>query len=169
MLEVAEETGADSLTFHNLIFVSMDMLEKQSVVDAQLGCSSDNWKGFNFEPSINPDVLYAKMKEILKADHRFSVDFYPHFSSIELREYYLSSIALSGNNHTRCISPWMTAYVFPDGELRPCLNFDYSFGNVKTSPLSQIWNSERAIQFRKTLKENGAFPACGRCTELYRY
>ncbi len=169
MLEVAEEAGADSLTFHNLIFVSKDMLDKQQEFDELLNCSSENWKGFNFEPSIDPDVLHEKMQEIMTGPHKFAIDFYPLFSHSELTDYYLNSFALSEKKHKRCISPWMTAYVFPDGELRPCLNYDYSFGNVKTSTLSQLWNSEQAVHFRRTLKENRAFPLCGRCTELYRY
>ncbi len=29
------------------------------------------------------------------------------------------------------ISPWLVAYVFPDGEVRPCLNCNYSYGNIE--------------------------------------
>jgi hypothetical protein len=34
---------------------------------------------------------------------------------------------------------------------------------------SEIWNNEKAVNFRKILKENKTFPLCARCTELYRY
>jgi MoaA/NifB/PqqE/SkfB family radical SAM enzyme len=73
MIDVAEKTGADSLTFHNLIFVSRDMLKKQGEYDTLLQCSSANWEGFHFEPSIDPDLLYSKMKDIISTPHRFAI------------------------------------------------------------------------------------------------
>lgn len=169
MIDVAKEVRADSMTFHNLIFVSREMIEYQQAFNARLTCSSANWEGFVCEPAIDPDVLYAKMKAIMNAMNGFPIDFYPHFSLTELREYYKSPSYRPRESSARCVSPWMTAYIFPDGELRPCLNFDYSFGNIRTHPFLQVWNSERAITFRNTLREHRAFPACMRCTELYRY
>lgn len=169
MIDVAEEIGADSLTFHNLIFISKDMIEKQHAFDQMLSCSSNNWKGFIFEPFIDPDVLYAKIKKITNSPHGFPIDFYPNLSLAELKEYYRNPSYLPKKSSARCISPWIAAYIFPDGELRPCLNFDYSFGNLKENNFSQLWNDKRAVKFRGSLKENRIFPACVRCTELYRY
>ncbi|MFH0827643.1 MAG: SPASM domain-containing protein, partial [Candidatus Omnitrophota bacterium] len=84
-------------------------------------------------------------------------------------DYYLNSAYLPSAQNSRCLSPWLTAYVFPDGEVRPCLNFSYSFGNIKEEEFISTWNNARAARFRNTLKTNKIFPACVRCTELYRY
>jgi radical SAM protein with 4Fe4S-binding SPASM domain len=169
MLDVAKEVQADSITFHHLIFVSRDMIEQQKAFDIRLQCSSTNWEGFVFEPGIQPDVLHRKIKGIKNERNGFPIDFYPNFSLQELREYYENPDYLSQNSAARCVSPWMTSYIFPDGALRPCLNLDYSFGNVKAEPFPQLWNSDSAIRFRSILKEQRLFPACARCTELYRY
>jgi MoaA/NifB/PqqE/SkfB family radical SAM enzyme len=169
MIDVARQLRADSLTFHNLIFINKGLIEKQKEYDEALQCSSASWEGFLFEPHIEPGVLYAKIKEIMNSRQGIPVDFYPHFSLEELREYYQNPAYQPKGFSARCVSPWMAAYIFPDGELRPCLNFDYSFGNVREKRFSELWNSERAIKFRRSLKGNGVFPVCVRCTELYRY
>ncbi|MDD5078729.1 MAG: radical SAM protein [Candidatus Omnitrophica bacterium] len=169
MLEVAKQAKANSLTFHNLIFLSREMLGRQRACDELLACSSRDWEGFVFEPGIDPQYLFEKEKEILGQKYGFSVDFYPNFSSAELSDYYNNTCYRPPASNCRCLSPWLSAYIFPDGELRPCLNLTYSFGNVKKESLIKLWNNSRAIHFRRILKTNKIFPACGRCTELYRY
>jgi radical SAM protein with 4Fe4S-binding SPASM domain len=166
MPRVAEEAGADSLTFHNLIFTDARLLEEQRRCDAMLGCSSGDWEGFNFEPGLDPEELYDRMSRILSREHKFSMDFYPNFSRAELIKYYRDPCFSPG---LRCLSPWIAAYVFPDGEVRPCLNCTYSYGNIKSSSFGSSWNGDKAIAFRRALKKAGAFPLCRRCTELYRY
>ena len=169
LLDVADDAHADSLTFHNLIFINRELLEKQKVYDNLLGCTSADWEGFVFEPDIEPQVLYEKMKNILSGKYRFRVDFYPNFSCKALLEYYQNPYDAPSDYPGRCISPWIAAYIFPDAEVRPCLNSDYSFGNLRKDKFLQIWNSEQAVRFRRLLKENKIFPLCIRCTELYRY
>ncbi|MCX7927447.1 MAG: radical SAM protein [Candidatus Omnitrophica bacterium] len=171
MLSVAERIKANSLTFHNLIFLDKDVLEKQKRIDELLNNSSLSWQGFVFEPSIDPKELIKKKKEVffkaLKKD--FSVDFYPNFSDEELIDYYCSVKFQPPVANRRCLSPWLVGYIFPDGEFRPCLNYSYSFGNITKDNFWQIWNGQAARRFRILLKKEKIFPACCRCTELYRY
>ncbi|MBU1087056.1 MAG: radical SAM protein [Candidatus Omnitrophica bacterium] len=169
MLDVARDIGADSLTYHNLIFLNQDLIEKQKVFDQQLECSSENWQGFVFAPEIDPEKLYAKMQSILKQQLSFSVDFYPNLSKNGLNEYYNNPSYLPKEYPKRCLSPWVCVYVFPDGNVRPCLNSTYTFGNIKNNEFKQIWNSKQAVNYRQMLKNNKIFSTCIRCTELYRY
>ncbi len=169
MLEVAKLAKADSLTFHNLIFLDHSSLDKQKAFDQALGSSSKDWEGFVSEPGIDPQVLWEKREQILSIPQSFSVDFYPNFTARELKGYYCDSCYQPAGQNCRCLSPWLVAYVFPDGEIRPCLNFGYSFGNIKEGKFAGIWNNEKAKKFRRTLRSNKIFPVCVRCTELYRY
>ena len=166
MLAVAEGIKADSLTYHNLIFLEKDLLEKQKSFDQALGCNSLNWEGFVFEPGIDARILYDKISLIISRKYPFNVDVYPKLSYKELIDYYGSS---PRGTKKRCISPWVVAYIFPDGEVRPCLNFSYSYGNIKTEKFTDIWNNEKAAKYRGFLKKIKVFPVCLRCTELYRY
>ena len=169
MIEVAKDIGANSLTFHNLIFLGNDLIEKQKAYDERLNCSSESWKGFVFAPEIDPDKLYEKISGIMAKTYPFSVDFYPNLSQKGLKEYYENPSYLPEEYPKRCMSPWICAYVFPDGEVKPCLNSTYSFGNINEDKFKDIWNSDKAVSFRKLLKKDSIFPACIRCTELYRY
>jgi len=169
MTNVANRAQADSLTFHNLIFLNRELLDKQKIYDSLLSCTSIDWEGFLFEAGIEPQILHEKMKHILSAKYRFSVDFYPNFSYKELLEYYKNLEFMPPDYSCRCLSPWIAAYVFPDGEVKPCLNSSYSFGNLRKNRLLKVWNSEQAVRFRRLLKKKRIFPVCIRCTELYRY
>ncbi|MCM8796423.1 MAG: radical SAM protein [Candidatus Omnitrophica bacterium] len=169
LIGVAEETFADSLTFHNLIFINSETLERQKKYDSFLNCESTAWEGFISEPGIDPAILYNKMDKILSKQYPFRVEFYPNFSYQGLRDYYNRAIYFPPEYKARCLSPWVVAYIFPDGEVRPCLNSSYSYGNIKKDRLTKLWNNEKAVKFRLWLKKNKLFPVCCRCTELYRY
>lgn len=169
MIGVAEDAAADSLTFHNLIFAGGELIKEQERYDRLLGCSSGEWEGFRFEPGVDPEKVHDKMSRILSVKRSFSVDFYPNFSRAELLRYYRDPCFSPGQSALRCLSPWLAAYIFPDGEVRPCLNSTYSYGSINDGGFNRLWNGEKAVAFRRELKKAGAFPLCRRCTELYRY
>ena len=171
MLAVAERLHANSLTFHHLIFMDEATYCSQEETVGWLlpGTSSANWKGFVFESGIDPRLLLQKMDAIRQKATKIFVNFYPNFSDTEVIDYYENPRYLPKSYRPRCLSPWITAYVFPTGDVRPCLNLDYSFGNIKDAPFSALWNGEQAVRYRRILKERKLFPACIRCTELFRY
>lgn len=169
MLDVAKDVRADSLTYHNLIFIEQAAIDRQKAIDESLGCSSSDWQGFVFEPGIDPQALDELRRQLLGAKHGFPVDFYPNFTCAELEEYYRDPCYSPLAGRARCLSPWLVAYVFPDGEVRPCLNCSYSFGNVLREKFMKLWNGGQAVKYRRLLKEKGTFPVCSRCTELNRY
>jgi len=168
LTRVAGQVKADSLTFHNLIFLSERDIIDQEPFDRALGCSSESWKGFVSDPGIDPAALAREKERIAGGKYGFSLDFYPDFSRSELKDYYTNSCYRPARQNCRCVSPWLVAYVFPDGQIRPCLNSSYSFGSVKEGFL-RAWNSSRSRDFRRELKYRKIFPVCKRCTELYRY
>lgn len=169
LLEVAKDAGANALTYHHLIFLDKGLIKKQKEIDCLLECSSGAWEGFIFEPKLDYAKLDEKIKSIKSGKYTFSLDFFPNFSSLGLKEYYTNPQYKPREYPGRCLSPWITAYIFPDGELRPCLNSTFSYGNLKDETFRGIWNSSQAVRFRRELKKNKMFPVCARCTELYRY
>jgi radical SAM protein with 4Fe4S-binding SPASM domain len=51
--------------------------------------------------------------------------------------------------------------LLPDGTFEPCLH--YAIGNVRDTPLWDLWNAPRMRFFRRALLHNGLYPACARC------
>jgi radical SAM protein with 4Fe4S-binding SPASM domain len=168
----AEEMSASSITFHHLIFLSSEIYSRHDgIFQNYFSCSSHDWEGFIREhtPDIIPEKLIQMLKKIgsLKTDVDVSV--YPNLRDSEIIKYYTSFDFLPESYKNRCISPWMVAYVFPDGSVRPCQSLNYSIGNIRDASFKQLWNCDSASIFRKTLKKDKHFPVCTRCTEFYRY
>ncbi len=169
MAEVAQEMGADSITFHHLIFLEKKDIEKTDEKYPELG--SRDWDGFVSSPEIDPEKLAVVIENIIKKrkEYKFNINIYPNFSREEIVSYYKDKRWFPPSYSGKCKSPWVCAYIFPDGELRPCLNFKYSFGNLREEDFRDAWNGESAAGFRKNLKKNSRFPVCSRCTEIFRY
>lgn len=171
LLDVANLIGANSLTCHHLIFLNDEIYKKHENLFNEIlpDVSSSDWKGFIFETEIDPYLLVKEIDKIKRCKTNFFVNFYPNFSNKEIINYYINPQYLPEGYKPRCLSPWITGYIFPDGSVRPCLNFSYSYGNIKENDFREIWNSKKAIEYCNILKNNKIFPCCIRCTELFRY
>jgi MoaA/NifB/PqqE/SkfB family radical SAM enzyme len=171
LLDAARLFKAHSLTFHHLIYLndSVYAAQQSCLCEHLPGTGSEGWKGFIFDPGMDVEKLISALTSITSIKTDFFVNVYPNFSNEEIRAYYRDPSIVPASYRPRCVSPWIVAYIFPDGAVRPCLNLDYQFGNTRTSPVHEIWNSEPAIRYRMALKRNKIFPACTRCTELFRY
>jgi MoaA/NifB/PqqE/SkfB family radical SAM enzyme len=169
MIDVATRAGADSLTFHHLIFTDDDVLRRQQSVDALLRSSSEAWKGFSSDHGIDVDELIGILTRIRTARSSCAIDVYPNLSAQGIREYYAHASRVPRGYTGACLSPWLAGYVFPDGTVRPCLNSSFIFGSLHTHSFMDVWNGVDARRYRNLLKQHKIFPACTRCTELYRY
>lgn len=171
VIEIAESIGADTITFHHLIFQSRAVSERNSEVfrtEFDLDCM--DWIGFAREklPDIEVEYLVRKLHELVRRKSPVSISVYPNFTDEEIRRYYSGFEFTPDSYANRCVSPWMTVYVFPDGDVKPCLDTCFTAGNILHESFREIWNNERYRAYRSVLKRHGSFPACARCTEFYR-
>ncbi len=172
VLSSAEEMGASSITFHHLIFTSREIYcRHEKKMQDGFSCSAHDWAGFIRErlPNIVPDKLLQMLKKVKAMRTGIDISVYPNLTDDEVRRYYGLFDFLPESYKKRCMSPWMVAYVFPDGSVRPCQSINYAFGNLKETGFKQMWNCERATRYREGLKRDKYFPVCPRCTEFYRY
>lgn len=164
--------GAQTITFHHLIFADQKAFdETERITQAALAFNSPDWAGFIMDelPRIDPEVIIAQKRMIEREKNAVRAFFYPNLSDEEIRSYYSSFSFLPSSYKPRCLSPWMVAYVLPDGTIKPCLSLGYAMGDLHDAPFKEIWNGERAVHFRRLLKERGYFPICPRCTEFSRF
>jgi radical SAM protein with 4Fe4S-binding SPASM domain len=172
IIEVAVSLNAKTLTFHHLIFLGEDTYERHSQVFwALFNTTSFDWAGFVEKqlPDIDAGYLINEIERIESADYGIPISFYPNLTEQEIRNYYSSFEFVPTSYPNRCLSPWMVAYVFPDGSVRPCLSLNYAVGSIKQESFRNIWNNERYTRFRNIVKQKRAFPVCTRCTEYYRF
>jgi MoaA/NifB/PqqE/SkfB family radical SAM enzyme len=172
IVEQAGRFGAETITFHHLIFVDQVAFEETERISlSALDCGSPDWAGFMRDelPRIDPDVIIKQQQMIEREKNSVPAFFYPNLSEKEIRDYYTTFHFLPSSYKKRCLSPWMVAYVLPDGSAKPCLILGYVMGNLQEATFRDIWNGERAVRFRRLLKERGYFPVCPRCTEFCRF
>lgn len=166
--DAARSLGAEEITFHHLIFISRPMYAAhRDLMVALFAMPSCDWEGFVVDrlPEIDADILVDGLREIRKR----GASVYPNLTDAEVRDYY-GSFEFAPTSYTpSCMSPWMTAYIFPDGTIRPCLSNGMVMGNIRKEPFSAVWNGKRYVGYRREVKKRGRFPACARCTELYRF
>jgi len=172
IVEQAACFGAQTITFHHLIFTDQKAFdETERITQAALACGSPDWAGFIMDelPRIDPELIIKQKRLMERGRNTVPAFFYPNFTDEEIRTYYGTFSFLPSSYKQRCLSPWMVAYVLPDGSVKPCLSLGYAMGNLHDTPFKEIWNGERAVQFRSLMKERGYFPVCPRCTEFSRF
>ena len=75
---------------------------------------------------------------------------------------------MSENKHIYCPNPYILAEIMPYGEVYPCSCGwikGYSFGNIFKQTFDEIWNGDRAKEFREKLYNND-FSLCPGCQNL---
>ncbi|GJQ59451.1 MAG: hypothetical protein SCALA701_22520 [Candidatus Scalindua sp.] len=172
IITVAEELQASTITFHHLIFLDREMYNQHNdLFSNHFGLRCEDWGGFVREslPDIDVDYLIQKITELNSKRRNIDVSFYPNFTHEEIKKYYTEFVFNSSSYRKRCLSPWMVSYIFPDGSVRPCQSQNFSAGNVKEDSFRTIWNNKAYKRYRKITKETLTYPACSRCTELYRF
>jgi radical SAM protein with 4Fe4S-binding SPASM domain len=168
----AARFGAQTITFHHLVFIDQGAFEEtESITQAALACDSPDWAGFIQDelPRIDPERIIEQKRLMERGKNAVPAFFYPNLTDEEIRAYYGSFSFLPSSYKRRCMSPWMVAYVLPNGQVKPCLSMGYTMGDLHEASFKEIWNGERAVQFRRLLKQRRYLPVCPRCTEFSRF
>ncbi len=174
IVDIAEEIGSYHLNIHHLLFLNRKTCEKNDAFFTDtFGVKIPDWFGFIHDelPKIDVNALIEEMNRIRqRKPSGVTVSFYPNFTDAEIRRYYTEWEFESDSYANRCLSPWMVAYIFPDGAVRPYHTMNYEMGNVHDSSFLDIWNNQKYKEFRRVTKKIGKFSVCSKgCTELYRY
>jgi MoaA/NifB/PqqE/SkfB family radical SAM enzyme len=172
IVEQAARFGAQTITFHHLIFADHKAFdETEQITQAALACGSPDWAGFIMDemPRIDPELLIKQKRLMERGKSAVPAFFYPNYTNDEIRAYYGSFSFLPASYKQRCLSPWMVAYVLPNGTVKPCLSLGFAMGDLHEASFKEIWNGELAVRFRRLLKERRYFPVCPRCTEFSRF
>ncbi len=86
----------------------------------------------------------------------------------DLEKYYTDHDSRFGFD--RCVSIFSAVEINSNGDMSPCRDYhDFVVGNVKGKTITELWNSEQYLAFRKSLSQKGLMPVCSRCCGLMGY
>ena len=141
----------------------------EKVHEERFGVAPQNHKGYlkSCFNDVDPVACSAQVKEVKKiAKGRPSVpQFLPNLESVEdITRYYEDHSWDVG--FSKCESIYHVVEVSPDGRVTPCRDYqDYEIGNINDTPFYELWNGEKAKDFRRGM-DKGLMPVCTRCCGL---
>ena len=113
--------------------------------------------------SIGADV-FLKMMQTAEKEYGM-IWMYSPKSKNELTEYFANADTLIHKERVRC--PWLYSTITNTGNVVFCIdmvaNDGMILGNFKKQSFKDIWNGNRAKEFRKFLEKNERFHVCSRC------
>jgi len=130
------------------------------------GCAAFSWHGFHHETSgVDLDEFQKQLKKYNAGLSGIINDPYMPLSEEEYKVWFTDPVATVKTS--RCLSPEKLIDIQPNGDANFCVDFpDYSFGNVKSATIEELWNSEAAERFRQ-LRRKQQLSACYRCGAKY--
>jgi MoaA/NifB/PqqE/SkfB family radical SAM enzyme len=120
---------------HEILLSENDLPDLQAIINRLLLEHKDDFKnGFIAESPLKIQAIY---------------------------DYYAAFYENNPFPYKKCNAPWVSTVIEADGSVRPCFFFD-AIGNINDSRLTEILNSEAAIDFRKSLNMNSNL-TCVKC------
>lgn len=169
--KLSRDLGVDEISFQHPIFDTAENVERHNCVfqkalgempltpDGAGSLSKEAGEFYDTRLSEEEFTGLLEAVKTLEAETRGpDLLFFPEVKRKEWRGYYLD---MGHPFEEKCFMPWRTMRFLPDGDFEPCLH--YVVGNVRETPLWDLWNHPRMRYFRGKLAQNGLFPACARC------
>ncbi len=168
--EIAHGLGVDHFKLQHQIYSTSDMQrETEERFRSSFGLKPHFGTGFMIHVgNVDPDVLRDQERQIMSRRWSFEFGRRPRLSvkGWDPKLHYFAPDVFFGEGY--CHNPWARAVIQPDGQMIVCQGFhDYELGNIDQKPFGEIWNGEAMRRFRGSLLEDGLFPYCSRCCELY--
>ena len=164
---MAKEYGAD---FFTLSFLKESDLQQNSNLRDSFGEEFYKTK-YPIKPYFDLEYferIWQKLQE-LSQNSKTAIRLYPKFEEgrelEQIKRYYTETIEKDvGEIYKPCLYPWANILITPQGNVYPCLS--YKIGNVRNTPIKEVWNNEKFAEFRKHLKKQEVFTSCQACCQL---
>jgi MoaA/NifB/PqqE/SkfB family radical SAM enzyme len=163
MVDVAEELGVDAIGLNHLMFSTPEeVAETVRLIGAPDASAIATF--VTQDPGLDVEVVRRKVAALEAKCKAKNVlfDFRPKVHPQLIDNYYTPGARLEG----RCLYPFLHARVSFSGKVYFCPFIRVEVGDLAESSLEEIWNSERYVDMRRRLVENGIFPVCRRCCKV---
>ncbi len=168
--EIARELGADRFSLQLGSFTTEAAVAATSERTRRLfGTEARLLGGYLRDVSgIDGRRVEAQEKALLDGRLRCEYRRYPQrgLDRFDFHHYFRSPDRVFGEGV--CHVPWKRAVILANGDLAACPGFpEVVLGNLTREPFADLWQNAAMGCFRRTLEEDGLFPACSRCCDLY--
>jgi MoaA/NifB/PqqE/SkfB family radical SAM enzyme len=167
MPDVAREMDISSINIVPYYYFPTEVGKKyEAELSEHFNCTAFSWKGFHHDESgVDVSIFREEYRKYLACLGEL-VDFpYMKLKEDEYDTWFSDPLTPVGS--LTCHNVEKLIDIQPDGEANFCVDFpDYSIGNVKDATLEELWNGERAAQFRSYRREK-PLAVCYRCGSKY--
>jgi radical SAM protein with 4Fe4S-binding SPASM domain len=170
MAEVARNMGIPSVSIvPYYYFTACTGKNYEEELMSNFNCHAFSWKGFHHENSgIDFEIFLIEFRKYLSDLGTINNFEYMPMTENDYRIWFRDSSTPVCS--TECMSVEKLIDVQPNGDANFCVDFpDYSFGNVKTSSIKDLWNSKEAQRFRRfrEFRRKKPLAVCCRCGAKY--
>ena len=165
ILQLANDIPVDELAFGNLMFYTPQVVEAQSRFCKKKKTGGNHILGLEVPNDYKFKIDIKRIKKFVKEApniSRIPIYFAMHNINDTIEDYYSLKYP---SIKSRCLSPWYSAVIEPNGDLTPCQG--YVVGNIREKRFRTIWNNKKMLKFRQVRKKHQP-PACFRCLEGQR-
>lgn len=163
MAEFARTLPVQGLAFQHLWTITREMAEGHNRMFPEYPVTAAR-SGVRME-AVDVGALAEQIRGIRNALAGYPVVFTPDLRDDELETYYHR--LMDPVRDARCPVMWQGLQIVPNGDVMVTYACPaHVFGNVRLSPLLEIWNNAAARAYRKRIM--GALsPRCARCHDIY--
>jgi MoaA/NifB/PqqE/SkfB family radical SAM enzyme len=163
MADVAEELGVDAIGLNHLMYSTPEEVA-ETVRLLGLPDASAIATFVTADPGLDLSRVRTQVAALEAKCRARNIlfDYRPKVHPPLMESYYTPGAKLDG----RCLYPFLHARVSFSGKVYFCPFIRVEVGDLTTSTLEEVWNSERYVAMRKALVENGIFPVCRRCCKV---
>jgi MoaA/NifB/PqqE/SkfB family radical SAM enzyme len=163
LLGVAEELGADALSFQHLWQMTPAMVSEHNRKWGTEHRLPDP-DGVAPAPALDTDRLLKAISVVRQASPQMPVLFQPSMTEREIGLYYAEPERFVKRSRAACA--WLNTDVLPNGDVSPC--FGMVCGNITQQGFREIWNGPGFTAHRRRLSMEGDLPICARCCAYWR-
>jgi MoaA/NifB/PqqE/SkfB family radical SAM enzyme len=163
MVDVANELGVDAIGLNHLMYSTpaerdetLRLIGETNPAVISTFITSD--------PGVTPEQVRTKVASLAAKCRERGIlfDYRPKVHAPLMDGYYTPGSPLAG----RCLYPFLQARVSFSGKVFFCPFIRVEVGDLTHSTLEEVWNSDRYVDMRRRLLENGLFPVCRRCCKV---
>jgi len=163
MVDVAEELGVDAIGLNHLMFSTPEEVAETVRLTGADGPSAIS-TFVTADPGVSVEQVRDKVAKLQQKcrERNILFDFRPKVHPELMERYYTPGATLKG----RCLYPFLYARVSFSGKAYFCPFIRVEVGDLTTSTLEEVWNSDRYVELRRRLLEEELFPVCRRCCKV---